>query len=186
MLQQLLAISAIILLSVFYWRSNLHTSVKFTVYIKVLIAILTLYAIFIAFQFHNDQVIQDETVSFEKLSSSFYDDVVELFIKHPEMNYYYKELMNLPTHNNRPVKRNILLENKISMLIFSKLSNIVQYTIKSESESTVNTLNLLECKTLNILNIYFKSKIFRDNWKIYKERIACDAFKEFIQDKYNL
>lgn len=183
---QLLSISAMILFSLIYWQSNLHANRKFTVYIKVLIAILTIYAIFIAFQFHNDEVINHEITSYDKLSSSFYDDVVELFIKHPEMNYYYKELMNLPMHNNTHVKRNILLENKISMLIFSKLSNIVQYIIKSKSETTVNTLNLLECKTLNILNIYFKSKIFRDNWKIYKERIACDVFKQFIQEKYNL
>ena len=186
MLQQLLAISVIILLSVFYWQSNLHTNLKFKTYVKVLIAILTLYAIFIAFQFHNDYAINNEITSYDKLSSSFYDDVLNIFIKYPEMNYYYKELMNLPMHNNTHIKGNIVLENKISMLIFSKLSNVVQYIIKSKSESTVNTLNLLECKTLNVLNIYFNSKIFRDNWKIYKERIACDAFKQFIQEKYNL
>lgn len=186
MLQQLLAIGAILLFSLIYWQSNLHTSLKFKTYIKVLIAILTIYAIFIAFQFHHDEVINDEIASYEKLSTSFYDDVVELFIKHPEINYYYKELMNLPTNNDTHVKRNILLENKISMLIFSKLSEITQYLVKTRGESEVNTLNLLECKTVNILNLYFKSKIFRDNWKIYKEHIACDILKQFIQEKYNL
>ena len=82
MLQQLLAISVIILLSVFYWQSNLHTNLKFKTYVKVLIAILTLYAIFIAFQFHNDYAINNEITSYDKLSSSFYDDVLNIFIKY--------------------------------------------------------------------------------------------------------
>ena len=76
-------------------------------------------AIIIQVYTYNHQRSSEEIEKYADLSKIFLDDTLDLFIKYPEMNYYYEDLMGIKSIDSH-TKRNIVLENQISMLIFSR------------------------------------------------------------------
>lgn len=103
------------------------------------------------------------------LSSEIIDNQFLLFIEYPEMNYYYKELVGIDY--NLPQRRNYILENQISMIIFCRISSIVYFIDSNKNYPIIDkkTLAMFENKFLRMLHLFFKSTIFQNNFFFYEK-----------------
>ena len=99
------------------------------------------------------------------------------------MNYYYNDLLGIK-HINKYTKRNIILENQISMLIFAKLIVPAMYVDPQyELDHTENTKNALK-KTMNT---FTKSTVFVSYWtNIFKPKFAGEVTLKYMKENYGL
>ena len=180
---------AIILLTVTYWKSRLGQDAKFQTYIQVLMAgtiIMTVYSVYL------QQVTFRETANFNQLNSfdnnfqELLDDTLKFFIDNPDMNYYYEELF-YNTSEYKEEDRNKNLETQYTFIILSRVSNIIySYYVYGNKFSEKNERIEQSEKTLkNILDSFFNSKIFTNNWESYKGGLATDITKEYIKENFN-
>ena len=102
---------AFILLSYFYFFSELGMEPRFQTYIQVLIAatiFMTVYSIYLQQQTYSDNIKKDQVNFFDNYFKSFLDETLKFFVDHPEMNYYYQELFY-----NENLLYNRILQSKI-------------------------------------------------------------------------
>lgn len=169
-----------------YWKSSIHTNEK----VKMLISIWVSTSLFISFysaylQTNNyrESQLQLELNNFNNLFNTFFDGIVELFIHNPSVNYYYNELFtNVSKYQES--ERDIILEKKISVLIFSNMENVINFVDLYSNNKVV--VGQTEEKLLKILSVFFKSKIFLENWNVYKDLFANDWTIQYINMKFNL
>ena len=177
----------IIALSVFYYASTLHKSKKFNVYLKFLAAsaiIFTVFALFFQIRVDREQTVANGIQFFTDLIKDFLDENIKLFIENPEIDYYFKQLMGLS--EEMPKKRNKLLETQISMLIFSRSASVLYYIQLNERKGVNKDINIdLESRFLNILNSFFQSSIFRENWYIYNKKLAGNPIRIYFKKYFS-
>lgn len=180
---------AIILLSVTYWKTHLGEDAKFQTYIQVLMAatiIMTVYSVYL------QQVTYRETTSYNQLNNfddnfkALFDDTLKFFIDNPEMNYYYEELF----YNKTVYKeedRNINLETQYTLIILSRVSNIIYsfYVYGNKFSEKNERIAQSEATLKNILDSFFGSKIFNENWEKYKKGLATPITKQYIKENFN-
>ena len=180
---------AIILLSVTYWKTHLGEDAKFQTYIQVLMAatiIMTVYSVYL------QQVTYRETTSYNQLNNfddnfkALFDDTLKFFIDNPEMNYYYEELF----YNKTVYKeedRNINLETQYTLIILSRVSNIIYsfYVYGNKFSEKNERIAQSEVTLKNILDSFFGSKIFNENWEKYKKGLATPITKQYIKENFN-
>ena len=180
---------AIILLSVTYWKTHLGEDAKFQTYIQVLMAatiIMTVYSVYL------QQVTYRETTSYNQLNNfdddfkALFDDTLKFFIDNPEMNYYYEELF----YNKTVYKeedRNINLETQYTLIILSRVSNIIYsfYVYGNKFSEKNERIAQSEATLKNILDSFFGSKIFIENWEKYKKGLATPITKQYIKENFN-
>jgi len=107
----------------------------------------TILAVIIQIMNTKEKVTANSITISNNLSSEIIDNQFFLFIEYPEMNYYYKELVGIDY--NLPQRRNYILENQISMIIFCRISSIV-YFIDSNKNYPI-----IDKKTLAMFEINF-------------------------------
>jgi hypothetical protein len=179
----------IILLTITYWNTRLGQDAKFQTYIQVLMAgtiIMTVYSVYL------QQVTFRETANFNQLNNfdnnfqELLDDTLKFFIDNPDMNYYYEELF-YNTSEYKEEDRNKNLETQYTFIILSRVSNIIySYYVYGNKFSEKNERIEQSEKTLkNILDSFFNSKIFTNNWESYKGGLATDITKEYIKENFN-
>jgi len=180
---------AIILLTVTYWKTHLGEDAKFQTYIQVLMAgtiIMTVYSVYL------QQVTFRETSNFNQLNNfdnnfqELLDDTLKFFIDNPDMNYYYEELF----YNKSDYKeedRNKNLETQYTFIILSRVSNIIYsfYVYGNKFSEKNDRIEQSEITLKNILDSFFASKIFNNNWKSYKGGLATEITKQYIKENFN-
>ena len=188
-LSYLLYFIAIILLRITYWKSRLGENAKFQTYIQVLMAatiIGTVYSVYL------QQVTFKETSNFNQLTNfdenfkALFDDTLKFFIDNPEMNYYYEELFyNKTIYKEEDRDKN--LETQYTLIILSRVSNIIySYYVYGNKFSEKNErIEQSEATLKNILDSFFGSKIFNENWEKYKTGLATPITKEYIKENFN-
>ena len=179
----------IILLTVTYWKTHLGEDAKFQTYIQVLMAgtiIMTVYSVYL------QQITYRETTSYNQLNNfdddfkSLFDDTLKFFIDNPEMNYYYEELFYNKTIYKEE-DRNKNLETQYTLIILSRVSNIVYsfYIYGNKFSEKNERIAQSEATLKNILDSFFGSKIFNENWEKYKKGLATPITKQYIKENFN-
>jgi hypothetical protein len=179
----------IILLSVTYWKTHLGEDAKFQTYVQVLMAgtiIMTVYSVYL------QQITYRETTSYNQLNNfdddfkSLFDDTLKFFIDNPEMNYYYEELFYNKTIYKEE-DRNKNLETQYTLIILSRVSNIVYsfYIYGNKFSEKNQRIEQSEATLKNILDSFFGSKIFNENWEKYKKGLATPITKQYIKENFN-
>lgn len=180
---------AVILLTITYWKSNLGKDATFQTYVQLLMAgtiIMTVYSVYL------QQVTYKETSNYNRLNDfdgdfkSLFDDTLKFFIDHPEMNYYYEELFYNKS-NYKQEDRNINLETQYTLVILSRVSTIIYsvYVYGNKFSEKNERIKQSEETLKNILDSFFGSKIFNENWEKYKKGLATPITKEYIKENFN-
>jgi hypothetical protein len=188
-LSYLLYFIVIILLSITYWKTHLGEDAKFQTYIQVLMAatiIMTVYSVYL------QQVTFRETTSYNQLNNfdenfkALFDGTLKFFIDNPEMNYYYEELFYNKTIYKEE-DRNKNLETQYTLIILSRVSNIIYsfYIYGNKFLEKNERIAQSEVTLKNILDSFFGSKIFVENWEKYKKGLATPITKQYIKENFN-
>jgi hypothetical protein len=145
----------------------------------------TILAVIIQIMNTKEKVTADSITISNNLSSEIIDNQFKLFIEYPEMNYYYKELVGIDY--NLPQRRNYILENQISMIIFSRISSIVYFIDSNKNYPIIDkkTLAMFENKFLRMLHLFFKSTIFQDNFFFYEKNLAGNSTLNYIHKHFS-
>jgi hypothetical protein len=186
----LLYFIAFILLTKYYWKSRFGFDPKFQTYVQVLIAgtiIITVYSVYFQIVSYKDSVNNQEVQYFDNFYKEFLDETIKFFIDHPEMNYYYDELFyNTSDYDER--ERNKDLESQISIIIFSRMSSIINYINtykKTENDERRDKIEQSEKLLLKILDSFFGSKIFNEYWKKFKNGLSNKQTIDYIKQHFN-
>ena len=103
------------------------------------------------------------------------------------MNYYYDELFyNTSDYDER--ERNKDLESQISIIIFSRMSSIINYINtykKTENDERRDKIEQSEKLLLKILDSFFGSKIFNEYWKKFKNGLSNKQTIDYIKEHFN-
>lgn len=182
----ILLVLTIFLFIIFYFLNNKHyKNTKFRSYVGIITAISTLVlAIGVLFQVVSYKIEEDKNTvqSFSSFSKDYVDSIIQIFSEHPEMNYYYDELFNGKINNYS--KRNIVLENQISMRIFAKTVEQISVIKVNENENMTNA-NVIQETLLKILHIFFKSPTFKNYYiHYYKPQLAGEMMIKFMQENF--
>ena len=81
-----------------YWVNSYYKSSKYTVFLKLLqVLASSLFSIAITIQIisYYEQQNSSTITGYGEQSKFFLDDILNIFINHPEMNYYYEELLGI-------------------------------------------------------------------------------------------
>ena len=98
-----------------FWRGTYYRNNKFKILLTLITTVTSIMfssAIIIQVLNYNNQKANEEIDRYNSLSKVFLDDILETFMEHPEMNYYYDELVGVKTIDKN-TKRNYILENQI-------------------------------------------------------------------------
>jgi hypothetical protein len=186
----LLYIIAFVLLTRYYWKTKFGFDPKFQTYVQVLIAatiIITVYSVYFQIISYKDSVNNQEVQYFDNFYREFLDETIKFFMDHPEMNYYYDELFyNKSYYKER--QRNKDLESQISIIIFSRMSSIINYinTYKNtENDERRDKIQQSENLLLKILDSFFGSKIFNEYWRKFKNGLSNKETIDYIKLHFN-
>jgi hypothetical protein len=181
-------ISIIILVAILYhfWTGNYYRNNKF----KILLTLITTFtsimfssAVIVQVLNYNNQKVNEEIDRYNSLSKVFLDDILDTFMKHPEMNYYYNELVGLQTIDNN-TKRNYVLENQISMLIFSKLA---KFAIFAQETQDKDISKKIENWMGHVADTFMKSPTLKYYWtNEYKPKLSGPASRAYMEKNFNL
>ncbi len=178
-----------ILLTVSYWKTTLGQNPKFQTYVQLLMAatiIMTVYSIYL------QQITLKETSNYNQLNNfdndfkELLDNTLQFFIDNQDMNYYYEELF-YNTSNYKESDRNLDLETQYTLIVLSRVSNIIYsiYVYGNKFSEKSERVAQSEATLKNILDSFFGSKIFNENWEKYKAGLATDITKEYIKVNFN-
>ena len=179
----------VIVTSIYFYRSSkLHQNHKFNVYIQMLAAfgaIALAFTLFLTVVYRKED---REESSFHAFSQLFgqVDDHIDVFISHPEMNYFYNELYGRQSLNyGVPYKRNRNLEYQITTKLFNTIASFLDY-FQTHKDFSNNNLNIIRSRVLHIIGLHVKSKMFLENWKIYKSTMATDLTIQYMKENFNV
>jgi hypothetical protein len=186
----LLYFIAFILLTKYYWKTKYGYDPKFQTYVQVLIAatiIITIYSVYFQIISYKDSVNNQEVQYFDNFYKGFLDETIKFFIGHPEMNYYYDELFyNKSDYEER--ERNKELESQISIIIFSRMSSIINYiNTYKKTENDERRIKIIQSEKLllKILDSFFGSKIFSEYWRTFKNGLSNKETIDYIKAHFN-
>jgi hypothetical protein len=146
--------------------------------------LITAYAIYLQINYHKGDTHNGEITFFTNLMRNFLDDNIKIFIKYPHMNYYYAELMGFKY--KQPYKRDYMAENQISNIIFSRLASVAYYIETSTDYSSKEDLSELQSRFDAVIGTFLQSKIFRDNWNIYKEKLSGPPIRRYMENNFGI
>ena len=180
---------AIILLTVTYWKTHLGEDAKFQTYIQVLMAatiIMTVYSVYLQQVTYRETTSNNELNNFDNDYKDLFDNTLKFFIDNPEMNYYYEELFYNKTIYKEE-DRNKNLETQYTLIILSRVSNIIYsfYVYGNKFSEKNERIAQSEATLKNILDSFFGSKIFVENWEKYKKGLATPITKQYIKENFN-
>lgn len=179
----------IILLTITYWNSRLGQDAKFQTYVQVLMAgtiIMTVYSVYLQQVTFRETSRYNQLNNFDSNFQELLDDTLKFFIDNPDMNYYYEELF----YNKSDYKeedRNKNLETQYTFIILSRVSNIIYsfYVYGNKFSEKNERVEQSEITLKNILDSFFASKIFNNNWENYKGGLATEITKQYIKENFN-
>ena len=169
-----------------FWKGSYYRNNKF----KILLTVITTFtsimfssAIIVQVLNYHNQKANEEIDRYNSLSKIFLDDILEIFIDHPEVNYYYNELVGIQ-EIDKNTKRNYVLENQISMLIFSKLAKFAIFAQQAtDKEVTIK----IEKWMGHVAETFMKSPTLRYYWiNEYKPKLSGPASRTYMEKHFKL
>jgi hypothetical protein len=161
----------------FYENQSLSNLFKFYSSLLFFLTIINMY-ITINYQYFDTIRTQVNTYNsmFDELNTSIYD----YFTANLSLKYYYDELY-FGKSDYKDSDRNKLLEQIITGKILSQVDSFINY-IDSFKKINKNTFQifLTEEKLKKLLNLFFKSNIFLENWIFYKKNLSLKWTIDYI------
>jgi len=180
------AISALVIILYHFWRGTYYRNNKFKILLTLITTVTSIMfssAIIIQVLNYNNQKANEEIDRYNSLSKVFLDDILETFMEHPEMNYYYDELVGVKTIDKN-TKRNYVLENQISMLIFSKLA---KFAIFAQQTHDKDISKKIENWMGHVADTFMKSPTLKHYWiNEYKPKLSGPASRTYMEEHFNL
>ena len=188
-LSYILYFIVIILLTITYWKTRLGQDAKFQTYVQLLMAatiIMTVYSVYLQQVTFKETSNSNQLTSFDTNFKELLDDTLKFFIDNPEMNYYYEELFYNKS-NYKEEDRNKNLETQYTLIILSRVSNIIYsfYVYGNKFSENNDRIIQSEATLKNILDSFFGSKIFNENWEKYKNGLSTKITKQYIKENFN-
>ena len=169
-----------------FWRGTYYRNNKFKILLTLITTVTSIMfssAIIIQVLNYNNQKSNEEIDRYNSLSKVFLDDILETFMEHPEMNYYYDELVGVKTIDKN-TKRNYILENQISMLIFSKLA---KFAIFAQETRDKKISEKIENWMGHVADTFMKSPTLKYYWiNEYKPKLSGPASRTYMEKHFNL
>jgi hypothetical protein len=169
-----------------FWSSNYYKNNKFKTFLTFVTTITSiLFSTAIIIQVFNFNHTKDneEIIKYNETSKILLDDTIHLFIEHPEMNYYYNDLLGIKKIDQN-TKRNLVLENQISMLIFARIAKFAMVVNESDDEEITKKLNIWMG---HVIETFMKSDTFRNYWiNEYKPKLSGPAARIYMKKYFNL
>lgn len=179
-------IFALVIILYHFWRGNYYRNNKFKILLTLITTVTSIMfssAIIIQVLNYNNQKATEEIDRYNSLSKVFLDDILETFMEHPEMNYYYDELVGVKTIDKN-TKRNYVLENQISMLIFSKLA---KFAIFAQQTHDKDISKKIENWMGHVADTFMKSPTLKYYWiNEYKPKLSGPASRTYMEEHFNL
>ena len=189
-----------LLLSFHHYK--LYKGDKYRTYIKLFIAsnvLFTIYVIFIQIQRNREEILNSNTVFYEKIMSNLFDDTLKIFRKNPKMKYFYDDLFNnsnsssnsnshMNHHvNMNPVQRDRMMEQNITYTIMSALANysVFYYSHVDVDDYKELVINQRD-RVLQIVTQFLKSDIFKENAAKYLNDFAGVNLIIFFKEFFNM
>ena len=173
----------VIFLFLFFINRKLHIHDEFKNYINIIIAVATLIAasgiLINVLNYRNNE--NNKTImTLSSFLQNFIVVIINNFIEHPEMNYFYEELFENKIINNSTT--NEILENQICLNIFAKTSEQILIINQYSSHPKISIMKELLIK---ILTKFSKSSKFRNCYtNIYKPSFAGPIVIDFMQNNF--
>ena len=165
-----------------YFKYNLHKNNKFMNIWVILTGFGTLffaYGTFLTMKINYENSLYKKDVFNKDILSNIFNKDIELFMKYPEIDYFFAQLNGL--NYEKKYIRNKTLEAEMSFLIISNISIII-YSI----HNNFTDFRVIKEKTNKILNSYLKSPIFLENYFLYKKLYGSDIFNSYMKENFNL
>jgi amino acid transporter len=166
-------------------NDKFYNSPKFRTYISVAMFIATfILALGVLSQIitYKQEKYKANIQTFTNFSKDFSDDILLLFIQHPQMNYFYKELFFNQVSEN--IHRNIELEQLISMSIFVKAFEQVNVINQYRNHSEIT---LMRETLIKILQNFLRSPNFQYYYiECYKPTLAGPIIIQFMQENFGI
>lgn len=190
----LISVSIVIAIAIFlfiiiiyhFWKGSYYRNNKFKILLTVITTFTSLMfssAVIVQVLNYNNQKANEEIDRYNSLSKVFLDDILDIFMKNPEMNYYYNELIGVKMIDNN-TKRNYVLENQISMLIFSKLA---KFAIFAQETHDKDISKKIENWMGHVADTFMKSPTLKHYWiNEYKPKLSGPASRAYMEKNFNL
>ena len=112
------------------------------------------------------------------------NDLLQEFIDHPEMEYFYLDLYGESRTNKRHhFTRNIVLERNLFNMLMNDISTVVAYLDAKKFSAGENTQRVKD-RFNKLLSLHVKSKFFLEYWKSYKTTVAPTILVKYMKDNY--
>jgi hypothetical protein len=169
-----------------FWHGNYHKNNKFRTLLTVittLVSITFVSGVFFQILAYNKQKANEQIDRYNQLSKTFLDDIMYIFIRHPEIDYYYNDLMGKKLIDEN-TKRNYAIEHKISMLIFSKMA---KFAIVSQQTNDTDVTDKMQGWMGHVFNTFIQSPTLQHYWiNEYKPKLSGPASRLYMETHYNL
>lgn len=173
-------------LTLHYWSHKYYKTAQFQTfgpYINGMAATLICFGIIFQVVQWEESEILHRVDGLSQLTVEFLQPIIEIFIDHPEMNYFYNDLLGIK-HINKHTRRKINLENQISMLIFSKLIVPAMYV---DPQYDLDHTNYTRVALKKTMDTFTKSKVFVSYWtNIFKPKFAGEVTLNYMKNNYGL
>lgn len=125
---------------------------------------------------------EDEVKLHLSFGEKYINNIINLFINHPEMNYLYEELFYNKITTN--AKRNYILENQLCLLIITTTTEqLIVLNLYKKDKSFIFIKDTL----IQILKLFFKSPIFRNFYiNSYKNYLGNSLVINFMEQNFNI
>ena len=189
-----------LLLSFHHYK--LYKDDKYRTYIKLFIAsnvLFTIYVIFIQIQRNREEILNSNTVFYEKIMSNLFDDTLKIFRKNPKMKYFYDDLFNNNgSHSNshshshvnmnmNAIQRDKMMEQNITYNIMSALANYsVFYYSHVDLDDYKDLVTHQRDRVLQIVTQFLKSDIFKENAAKCLNDFAGVNLIKFFKEFFNM
>jgi len=176
-------IFAFIIIHFAYFTLNVGVNTKFKTLISFygsLSIFISVYSLYLQINQTSLNRISSDIVYINKVFSDLDSDLYDFFVRYDKMNYYYIELYN-GTSKYKEEERDIKLEKLISFKILSNTETIINYVDALKRANGISEeIKIAENKLKKLINIFLKSKIFVENWKLYSKTIAMNWTKDYF------
>lgn len=162
---------------------RLYGNKQFISYVQIIMSLSTMFiALGIIYQ---ESTFKDQRQDYRiKLYLTYpkilLEEINQLFMDHPEMNYYYNELFNGQTQH---VHREIMMESKINFSILTKIMeqvSILHYTEGLDPDIFKKSLD-------KIVSVFFQSESFKQYYQQhFKRQFANQYLRKYIAAKFRL
>ena len=183
-----LFVSAGILFIKFIYSKTIHKNHKFNVFLTLISsfgAIALAATLLLTIYFHQQDAAETSFQNYDTLWKK-QNDLLQEFIDHPEMEYFYLDLYGESNANKgHHFTRNIALERNLFNMLMNDISTIVAYLDAKKFSAGENTQRVKD-RFNKLLSLHVKSKIFLEYWNEYKKTVAPAILVKYLKDNYNI